>query len=132
MKKIKRLVLAFVILLLTGCSLIFKNVDYKVDTTEFKNVVAYQEEVDLAGLKIVETINGTATKIPVDKSMVTACDPTSSLGDKTLTLTYKEKIFTVRFTVKYRVNFTSGSEVLYTQYVTKASVQKIVTNKSIK
>ena len=121
MKKIKRLVLAFVILLLTGCSLIFKNVDYKVDTTEFKNVVAYQEEVDLAGLKIIETINGTATGIPVDKSMVTACDPTSSLGDKTLTLTYKEKTFTVRFTVKYRVNFTSGSEVLYTQYVTKAS-----------
>lgn len=121
MKKIKRLVLAFVILLLTGCSLIFKTIDYKVDTTEFKNVVAYQEEVDIAGLKIVETINGTATGIPVDKSMVTACDPTSSLGEKTLTLTYKEKTFTVKFTVKYRVNFTSGSEILHTQYVTKAS-----------
>ena len=121
MKKIKRLVLAFVILLLTGCDLIFNSVDYKVDTTNFQSVVAYQEEVDLTGLKIVETINGTATGIPVDKSMVTACDPTSSLGAKTLTLTYKEKTFTVNFTVKYRVNFTSGSEVLYTQYVTRAS-----------
>ena len=102
-------------------SFLFKDATYEIDTSKFESTVAYQEEVDLSGLRIVQKRAGLETFINVDESMVTECDPTSSVGDKSMTVTYNEQVFTVNFTVKYRVEFLSDADVISTQYVLKAN-----------
>ena len=102
-------------------SFLFKDATYEIDTSKFESTVAYQEEVDLSGLRIVQKRAGLETFINVDESMVTECDPTSSVGDKSMTVTYNELVFTVNFTVKYRVEFLSDADVISTQYVLKAN-----------
>ena len=109
-------------LLLSTVGLLFiKEADYRLDSKEFNTTVAYQEEVDLSGLQIVEIVDEEETYIPVDESMVTSCDSTSSVGEKSLKIAYNDNEFEVKFTVKYRVKFLSNGDVIDTQYVLSAS-----------
>jgi hypothetical protein len=122
-KKALKIILPVIasMLLSTIGFLFIKEADYRLDSTEFNTTVAYQEEVDLSGLQIVEILDEEKTYIPVDESMVTSCDSTSSVGEKSLKISYEDNEFEVNFTVKYRVQFLSNNEIIDTQYVLSAS-----------
>ena len=108
--------LIIMLMSLVSCTL-FQEVSYKLDTKEFNTVVAYSEEVDLSGLNIVKTVGEEETVIKVEQSMVTSCDSTLSTGSKSMTISHEGQEFKVGFTVKYRVEFKSGDDIISTQYV---------------
>ncbi|MBQ9071413.1 MAG: InlB B-repeat-containing protein [Clostridia bacterium] len=88
---------------------------YSLNSGAFNKNVAFGEDVDLSTLFITKTEGSSTTNIPVDKSMV-SCD-TSSVGQKTLTVTYMENVFQLNVHVKYRVIFRLNGEMIDTQYV---------------
>ena len=74
---------------------------YTLDSSAFKTTAVFGEKLSLNGLKLVEAGGETVT---VTDSMVTGAD-TSSAGEKTLTISYNDQTFTVKYTVKFRVVF---------------------------
>lgn len=74
---------------------------YTLDSSAFKPTAVFGEKLSLNGLKLVEAGGETVT---VTDSMVTGAD-TSSAGEKTLTISYNDQTFTVKYTVKFRVVF---------------------------
>ena len=124
MKRILKFVLPIVIAAALGTTGIFvfkDNTEYYVDTTYFQSTYAYKDEVDLSGLKIVETEKDEVkAEHQVEESMVVSCDSTNSVGEKTLVLTYDKEVFTINFVVMYEIQFISNNEVIDLQYVFKA------------
>ena len=74
---------------------------YTLDSSAFKPTAVFGEKLSLNGLKLVEAGGETVT---VTDSMVTGVD-TSSAGEKTLTVSYNDQTFEVKYTVKFRVVF---------------------------
>lgn len=74
---------------------------YTLDYSAFKPTVVFGEKLSLSGLKLVEAGGETVT---VTDSMVTGVD-TSSAGEKTLTVSYNDQTFEVKYTVKFRIVF---------------------------
>ena len=116
MKRILKFVLPIVIAAALGTTGIFvfkDNTEYYVDTTYFQSTYAYKDEVDLSGLKIVETEKDEVkAEHQVEESMVVSCDSTNSVGEKTLVLTYDKEVFTINFVVMYEIQFISNNEVI--------------------
>ena len=129
MKRILKFILPIVIAAALGTTglIVFKdNTEYYVDTTYFQSTYAYKDDVDLSGLKIIETEKDEVkAEHQVEESMVTSCDSTNSVGEKTLVLTYDKEVFTVNFIVMYEIKFISDNEVYNLQYVLKASEIKM-------
>ena len=125
MKRILKFILPMVIAAALGTTGIFvfkDNTEYYVDTTYFQSTYAYRDDINLEGLKIVETEKDEIkAEHQVDESMVVSCDSTSSVGEKTLVLTYDKEVFTVNFVVMYEIQFISNNEVIDLQYIYKAS-----------
>ena len=124
MKRILKIVLPVVLVsLISALGIVFiKDVDYYVNSDNFNTTVAYRDEVDLSGLQVVKTESDEIVEvINVDESMVTKCDSTSSIGEKTLTISYEKEEFIINFIVKYKVEFYCDDQVVSTQYVDKAS-----------
>ena len=115
MKKLLKFILPIVIAAALGTTglIVFKdNTEYYVDTTYFQSTYAYKDDVDLSGLKIIETEKDEVkAEHQVEESMVTSCDSTNSVGEKTLVLTYDKEVFTVNFIVMYEIKFISDNEV---------------------
>ena len=123
MKKLAKIglpILAAALLSFLGLFLV-KDVEYRIDTDNFETTVAYSEDVNLSGLKIIKTVDGEETTINVNESMVTECDSTLSVGTKSLKINYEEQEFVVNFVVKYRVEFYNDTELLSSQYVLSAN-----------
>ena len=74
---------------------------YTLDSSAFKSTVVFGEKLSLSGLKLIEAGGETVT---VTDSMVTGID-TSSAGEKTLTVSYNDQTFEVKYTVKFRIVF---------------------------
>ena len=68
-------------------------------------------------VNIVKKVGEEETVIKVEQSMVTSCDSTLSTGNKSMTISHEGQEFKVGFTVKYRVEFKSGDDIISTQYV---------------
>ena len=130
MKKIIILLLSFIILVagifsVSSCEFIGSQdggdkdeATYQLNSGAFNSTIAYGETPDVSTLFISKTDSSGITNIPVDPAMVT-CD-TSSIGAKTLTVTYMGNTFNLTVYVKYRVIFMFNGEVVDTQYVASA------------
>ena len=96
---------------------------YEIDASGFNTTVAYEDEVDLSGIKIIEKLKEEVVKeITVDSSMVTAVDPTTSVGEnKSLAISYAKNDFTLTFSVKYKIEFIVDEAIVSTQFVLDAS-----------
>lgn len=91
---------------------------YDLDTKEFDSVVAYQSQVDYQNLYLTKTdIQGDRTRIPVTEEMFTTAIDTSSVGEKEAVILYDSVAYTLDYTVKYKVEFTAGDEVISEQLV---------------
>ena len=100
--------------------------NYQLDSTAFNSTVVFGEKLSLNGLKLVEAGGEVVT---VTDSMVSGVD-TSSAGEKTLTVSYNDQTFTVKYTVKFRIVFVVNGEET-SQLVTSASEIKFPTPPSI-
>ena len=93
---------------------------YTLESAAFNTTAVFGEKLSLNGLKLVEAAGET---VNVTSDMVSGAD-TSSVGEKTLTISYNDQTFTVKYTVKFRIVFVvNGVET--TQLVTSASEIKI-------
>lgn len=93
---------------------------YSLDSAAFNTTAVFGEKLSLNGLKLVEAAGET---VNVTSDMVSGVD-TSSTGEKTLTISYNDQTFTVKYTVKFRIVFVvNGVET--TQLVSSASEIKI-------
>ena len=97
------------------------NISYALNTENFDGIVAYGDEMDLSLITITKTENGVSTEIPVDASMVTTHVDTTRVGNATLKLNYAGETFSVPVTVKYKVQFKIGDEIVETFYALTAS-----------
>lgn len=94
-----------------------KPVTYTLNSTNFEATVAYKSTIDYKDF----VIKGSDGKdIAVTSAMVSGFD-TSSVGEKSLTISYKKFTQTVKYTVKYEVKFSVGGEMKDTQYVLQAN-----------
>ena len=98
-----------------------ESISYELNTESFEGIVAYGDTIDLSLIKITKTENGVTTEIPVDASMVTTHVDTTRVGVTTLKINYAGKTFPVPVTVKYKIQFTVGDQVLDTVYTLTAS-----------
>lgn len=98
-----------------------ESISYELNTDNFEGIVAYGDTIDLSLIKITKTENGVTTEIPVDPSMVTTHVDTTRVGVTTLKVNYAGKTFSVPITVKYKIQFTVGDQVLDTVYTLTAS-----------
>ena len=98
---------------------------YRLDAKDFDSVVAYQSEVDYKNLYLTKTsIQGKQKRIPVTEEMFTTAIDTDSVGEKQAVITYESQTYTLDYTVKYKVEFAVGDEVVHEQLVlTKEEVQ---------
>ena len=110
MKKTLLLVLSLLLIIgvalgLAGCKTKEPDTEpaksYTLDYSAFKPTAVFGEKLSLNGLKLVEAGGETVT---VTDSMVTGVD-TSSTGEKTLTVSYNDQTFEVKYTVKFRIVF---------------------------
>ena len=93
---------------------------YTLESAAFNTTAVFGEKLSLNGLKLVEAAGET---VNVTSDMVSGVD-TNSAGEKTLTISYNDQTFTVKYTVKFRIVFVvNGVET--TQLVTSASEIKI-------
>ncbi len=88
---------------------------YSLKSTEFNEIIALDDEVDLTNLIIYNKL--TKDEIVAGEYEVIHCDDTTTIGSKTLIIKYKNKNYTVNFYVKYKVEFESNNEIISTQYV---------------
>lgn len=117
-------IIAFAIAAVSTIIVVFKeDSTYELDYTLFEDVVAYEDEVDLSQIKIIEKKREEIVKeIPVDGSMVKSIDPTTSVGEnKSLIISYAKNDFSLTFSVKYKIEFMVDEESISTQYVLDAS-----------
>ena len=92
---------------------------YELRSEDFETTIAFNDEVDLNGIKIYD--KDAKREISVGEFAIVRCDDTSSIGNKVLVVKYKDKEFTINFTVKYKVEFLLDGQVIETQYVNSAS-----------
>ena len=92
-------------------------ITYELDSANFNSTVVFNSTMDYSGL-ILEASDG--NDIAVTESMVSGMD-TSSVGEKSFTVTYGEFTQTVNYTVKYEVTFKVGGETKATQLVLSAN-----------
>ena len=102
-----------VMLLFSGCGKIV----YKIDDSNFECVVAYNSEISFDGLNIIVQDGDKQTPVAVTPDMIVSCDDTTTVGNKKITIKYKEETLTVNFVVKYKVDFVVDSQIYETQYV---------------
>lgn len=124
MKKILSIIIHLILLSGLGSVgiLLIKDVEYYIETQNFNSIVAYKNEVDLEGITVVKTEDDEIVDvIEVNQSMISSCDSTNSIGEKSMTVNYDGETFIVNFVVKYRVDFMVDEEYIDTQYVLKAS-----------
>ena len=92
-------------------------ITYELDSANFNSTIVFNSTMDYSGL-ILEASDG--NDIAVTESMVSGMD-TSSVGEKSFTVTYGEFTQTVNYTVKYEVTFKVGGETKATQLVLSAN-----------
>ena len=111
-------VISFVLFsgVLTSVGIITKS-EVTIDIENFDSVVEYNSQVDYSSIIIVEDKVGKTERIPVEESMITRMDTTSSVGNKSMTIEYNKEKFTVTYTVKYKVEFIVDNEVVSKQMV---------------
>ncbi len=102
-----------VMLLFSGCG----KITYKIDDSNFDNIVAYNSEISFDGLNIIVQDGDKNTPVAVAPDMIVSCDDTTTVGDKKLIIKYSEETLTVNFVVKYKVDFVVDSQVYETKYV---------------
>ncbi len=102
-----------VMLLFSGCG----KISYKIDDSNFEGIVAYNSEISFDGLNIIVQDGDKQTPVAVTPDMIVSCDDTTTVGNKKITIKYKEETLTVNFVVKYKVDFVVDSQIYETQYV---------------
>ena len=102
-----------VMLLFSGCG----KITYKIDDSSFESVVAYNSAISFDGLNIIVQDGDKQTPVAVTPDMIVSCDDTTTVGNKKITIKYKEETLTVNFVVKYKVDFVVDSQIYETQYV---------------
>lgn len=127
MSKIFKILLPIIAVAIAAVSVVvvvFKeDPTYEIDATNFNTIVAYEDDVDLSGIKIIEKKKEEVTKeIPVDDTMVKSVDSTSSVGNnKSLVISYAGNDFSLAFSVKYKIEFIVDDKAINTQFVLNAS-----------
>ncbi len=105
--------LLFTATLFTGCSKTL----YYIDYNNFDNVVVYNSEITLNNWSVTKQEGSTKTPITITQDMIISCDPTDSVGDKTMVIEVEGNKVTVNFVVKYKVEYTTLGDIYNTQYV---------------
>lgn len=94
-----------------------ETVTYTLNSANFNKAVVYNQSIDLSDFSI-EGSDG--QKVNVTSSMVSGWD-TSSVGSKTLTISFEGMVANVNYTVKYEVKFVVDGQTVNTQYVLAAN-----------
>ena len=124
MKKKKRLIIfgsiaCAILLTLVLLLIVVNKKSYALDLSEFNSVLAFEEQIDLDDLSIINQRNG--KKIQIDQSMIIFCDSSNTIGQKVLIIEYDGFRFEISYTVKYKVEFVAKGEVVNTQFVNSAN-----------
>ncbi len=104
------------ILSLLVCFVSCSKAEYSISTDRLPNVIVAGEEPNLDGVIIQRKESSKITEYPVDMNMISGLD-TSTAGNKELTVTFGDETFTLKYTVKYKVEFVVDGEVIDTQLV---------------
>lgn len=91
-------------------------ITYTLNSEGFNRTVVYDATFDYSDF-VIEGSNG--EKISVTGNMVLGWD-TSSVGEKSLVVTYKDMTVTIPYTVKYEVKLAVDNQTISTQYVLDA------------
>ncbi|MBO5712071.1 MAG: hypothetical protein J6R47_04465 [Acholeplasmatales bacterium] len=101
----------------TTTGIVLSQADYSLNTEYFDNEFIFEENFNTEGLVIVkESVTG-IEEINVTTDMIVSDIDTNTVGNKTLTIEYKNEVFTVDYTVKYQVNFYVLNDLVSTQNV---------------
>ena len=99
--------------------MVFKNSKYSIDTKNFEMTIEYNGDLNLNDLTIYNKLLN--REVLVEDFMVVSCDSTDTIGEKVLVIKYKDQEFTVKFNVKYKVDFMVDGESVNQQFVTTSS-----------
>lgn len=86
---------------MVGCKNKNKDATYTVDTSAFNSTVAFGGSIDISGLALV---SDGGERVAVTEDMISGID-TTTVGNKTLTVSYGDKTYNVDYSVKYCVTF---------------------------
>ena len=92
---------------------------YELDCKAFDATIELDGDVNVDDIKIYNSL--TNKQINSDEYKIVKCDDTTTIGEKTLIIRYKDKNYTVHFSVKYKIEFLQDNNVINTQYVNSAT-----------